>query len=562
MGRLPPPFKIFIIYLIIGGFWIIFSDKITYLIFREPDLYLLVQHFKGIFYILTSGIIFMFIINFYFKRLEEEKEKLESIIKNSPLAIFISEDSKIIFLNPSLLKILGYSEEEIKEKKLEDLISKEEIENFKSKSKETLEGKINNFSSKFLRKDGEIIDVEIWQIKLKIKNKKKLLNICVDITEKLKLIEEKEKLKEYYYEISKTEAIGKIASGIVHDFNNLLTAIYGFSELSLMEIGEKHPVSNNLKEIINLVERGSNLTRNLLVFSKRINPEFMPLNLKEIVPDFVKILKRVIGEKIKIEIGLDENLWYIYGDRTNIEQVIMNMATNARDAMLPEGGVFKIKAENKIIDDKKFVCITFEDTGKGISEENKTKIFDDFFTTKERGTGLGLYICENIVKKHNGFIKLESEVGKGTKFFVYFPAYFYKKETEGIEEKYKVEINGKNRKVLILEDEEDIRNILSKLLTSHNFEVFSLSTAREAEKLLEKNIKFDIVLSDHGLPDKSGMEICEKIKNKIPEAKIILITGYIDAVLKEKTLKEKGFHLIFKPFTPSEVLDLIKTISL
>jgi PAS domain S-box-containing protein len=266
-------------------------------------------------------------------------------------------------------------------------------------------------------------------------NKHRLIALLMDVTENKKAEEEKKYLHLQLIQSQKLEGIGRLAGGIAHDFNNLLTAILGYTDLALIQTENREQLHENLSQIRFATQRAAKLVQQLLIFSRKQSMEFKPHNLSEVIENLLKMLKRIIGEDIKIALELYQSLWMAKIDRTQIEQVIMNLAVNARDAMA-KGGQLRIKTENVLIDRKyvksysfarpgKFICLSIEDNGSGMSLETQQKMFEPFFTTKRsgEGTGLGLSMVYGIIKEHQGWITVTSELGKGSVFKIYLPAF-------------------------------------------------------------------------------------------------------------------------------------------
>jgi PAS domain S-box-containing protein len=266
-------------------------------------------------------------------------------------------------------------------------------------------------------------------------DKHRLIVLFMDVTENKKAEEEKKYLHLQLIQSQKLEGIGRLAGGIAHDFNNLLTAILGYTDLALIQTENREQLHENLSQIRFATQRAAKLVQQLLIFSRKQSMEFKPHNLSEVIENLLKMLKRIIGEDIKIALELYKDLWVAKIDRTQIEQVIMNLAVNARDAM-SKGGQLRIKTENVLIDSEyvksysyarpgKFICLYMEDNGSGMSEETQQKMFEPFYTTKKsgEGTGLGLSMVYGIIKEHQGWITVSSELGKGTVFKLYLPAF-------------------------------------------------------------------------------------------------------------------------------------------
>ncbi len=385
--------------------------------------------------------------------------------------------------------------------------------------------------------------------------------------------EEKDKIQKQLLQAQKMESIGIMAGGIAHDFNNLLTIITGCVELSLGEVDKMDVVYGDLKEIQNAAHRAAELTKQLLLFSRKKSMKFKSANMNCIIQNLLIILKRLIGEGIPIKTRLASNLWTIKADQGTLEQVIMNLAINARDAM-PDGGELAIKTENITLTevDKvrmsevplgRCICISVSDNGIGIDEKTIQHIYDPFYSTKAigKGTGLGLSVVYGIVKQHDGCMHVESKINCGTTFKIYLPA-FNKKTNE----KTKEIISNKNPKwenqrILVIEDEEKVREFTTSGLNRSGYVAIGAADAREAIDIFKReNGNFHVVISDIVLPGKSGIELVNCFRAQKPDIGILLSSGYTDHQSRWPIIQEKGFRFLEKPYALNELLQAIQEI--
>jgi len=392
-----------------------------------------------------------------------------------------------------------------------------------------------------------------------------------DITGRRQAEEEKEKMRTQLFQAQKMEAIGILAGGIAHDFNNLLTTIQGYTELAMMGLNEDDPLHHDLKQIHLAAMRAADLTRQLLLFSRRQPMEFAPLNIKRMVDDLQKMLERLIGEDIIINTEMEPDLWTVRADKGNIEQVIMNLVVNARDIM-PEGGTINIKAENVILNKEdckvipesrpgRFVCLSVEDTGMGMDKETIRHIFEPFFTTKEvgRGTGLGLSVVYGIVKQHEGWINVESVLGKGSKFKIYLPAYSAKLEDEAEKKILLAELQGSGERILLVEDEKSVRRFAARVLRKNGYVVFEAENAKEALDIFEREEgKFHLIFCDVVLPDQSGLKLIEQFLSRKEELRVLMNSGYTNQKSQWPIIREKGFQFLPKPYSLVDLLQAVR----
>jgi PAS domain S-box-containing protein len=384
---------------------------------------------------------------------------------------------------------------------------------------------------------------------------------CEDITELKRAEEEKAVLQEQLRQSQKVEAVGCLAGGIAHDFNNLLTVIKGYSQLSSIELKEGDPLRGNIDEIQNATDRAASLTRQLLAFSRRQVMEMKILDLNTLLRDLEKMLRRVIGEDIEMVIQLAEDLGRVRADVGQIEQVIMNLAVNGRDAM-PNGGKLTIETANMELDEfyarshvdvkpGHYVMFSVSDTGVGMTPEVRERIFEPFFTTKEKGkgTGLGLSTSYGIVKQSEGDIWVYSVQGKGTTFKIYLPRVNEPLE-EIRKEVLKEELPRGNETILIVEDEEEVRKLAGKILERQGYRILEASQGDDALRISERHGgPIDLILVDVIMPGMSCSELAKHLKSPHPKMKVVYMSGYTDNAIVRHGVLEKGVNYIQKPFT-------------
>jgi PAS domain S-box-containing protein len=384
---------------------------------------------------------------------------------------------------------------------------------------------------------------------------------CEDMTEIKRAEEEKASLQDQLRQSQKVEAIGRLAGGVAHDFNNLLTIIKGYSQLSCIELKDNDTLKENIDEIQRAAERAASLTRQLLAFSRRQVMEMRVVDLNTLLRDLEKMLRRVIGEDIEMVIQLAQNLESVRADVGQIEQVIMNLAVNAKDAM-PSGGKLTIETANVALDESyahshvevtpgPYVMLSVSDTGTGMTPEVRERIFEPFFTTKEKGkgTGLGLSTVYGIVIQSKGHIWVDSVQGKGTAFKVYLPRVNEPLE-EMKKEVLKEELPHGNETILIAEDEAEVRKLISKMLEKQGYAILETSSGEEA--LLACGGcegRIHLMLVDVIMPGMSGSELAKAVKLLYPEIKILFMSGYTDDAIARHGVLEKGVNYIQKPFT-------------
>ena len=368
-------------------------------------------------------------------------------------------------------------------------------------------------------------------------------------------------MQEQLRQAQKIEAIGRLAGGIAHDFNNLLTVIKGVCQLSLLDLHERDPLYENLKEIERSAERAADLTRQLLAFSRKQILEMEVLDLNDIVRGLDKMLHRLLGEDIDLVTVLSEGIGKVKVDPGQMEQVIINLAVNSRDAM-PQGGKLTIETADVELDEEyakrhiavqpgRYVMLSISDTGVGMTPEVKDRLFEPFFTTKEqgKGTGLGLSTVYGIVKQSGGNIWVYSEPGQGATFKIYLPR-VEEPLTEKKREEVSREIPRGGETILVVEDEETVRKLAMRLLKGQGYRVLEASDGGKAFMLCEKyKERIDLILTDVVMPGMSGRELAERLKQIHPEMKVLYMSGYTDNAIVHHGVLKEGIHFIQKPFT-------------
>ena len=385
---------------------------------------------------------------------------------------------------------------------------------------------------------------------------------------------ENERIQAQLIQARKMEAIGILAGGIAHDFNNLLTAILGCADMAMMDMDENNSAYGDLKEIQASAEHAAELTRQLLLFSRKQPMRFLPIDLNKIIQNLIKMLHRLIGEDIRVKTDLDESLWKVRADQGTIEQVIMNLALNARDAM-PNGGELVIKTKNVVLDEKqcediseaqpgKWVRISVSDTGAGIGRKIIRHIFEPFFSTKDvgEGTGLGLSVVYGIVKQHEGWMHVTSQSGRGSVFQVYLPESLMKYE-EKIDKNLPPEkVQEEGKRVLVVEDEEKVRKFTTTGLDRSGFTVFAAADAEEAAQIFKREKgDFNVVLCDVVLPGKNGLELIDEFLSFRPQLGILMSSGYTGQKSQRSVIRERGFRFLEKPYSLNDLLRVIREIT-
>jgi len=511
------------------------------------------------------------------KKIEAEliqtKNFLQNIFDSSIDGITTTDlHGNIIYMSPRVKDILGYDQKELIGKKAYSLYSDGKRDAEAIMKALTEEGELRNHEMKFVRKDGRLVPINLSASFLKDEKGETIgtLGIYSDITEE-------KKLDAQLQQAQKMEAIGTLAGGVAHDFNNILTSIIGNAELMLMTLSKDDYLREGIGEIKLAGERAAALTRQLLAFSRKqiIQPKILDLNT--LLSGIEKMLVRLIGENIEILMVLEPALEEVEIDPSQMEQVIINLAVNARDAM-PNGGKLTIQTANTYLDENYFsgqnifegqpgsyVMVALSDTGSGMEKETQEHIFEPFFSTKEKGkgTGLGLSTVYGIVKQNNGFIWLYSEPGEGSTFKIYLPS---AKRVVKTEEKVQTPVKdlGGSETVLVVEDNDSILNFAQKVLRQYGYRVLTAKNGEDALRIgKEYEEPIDLLLTDVVMPTMSGKETAEGLQPLYPQMKVIYMSGYTDDAIVHLGVLEPGLNFLQKPFSTEalavkvrEVLDI------
>jgi len=511
------------------------------------------------------------------ENLRRSEEKLRRVFQVSPLGIGLIQGRRMVWHNEAISRMLGYAPEELQGKDARMLYASDKEYQRVGEVIQSLRHKKRSaeVETRWVRKDGSVFDCHIRYAMMDPEaDDSPVLYIAEDITQRKEAEKERKRLQEQVYRAQKMEAIGLLAGGVAHDFNNILTAIMGNAELALLNLErDRRAASQNIEEILKAGQRASALTRQLLAFSRKelIRPEVLDMN--GVVRDLEKMLRRLIGEDIELLMFYAPDLRKVKIDPGQLEQILLNLTVNARDAM-PKGGQLIIETANADLDEIYFrehgveerpgayVRLSVSDTGIGMDPEIQKRIFDPFFTTKEKGqgTGLGLSTVYGIVKQNGGFIWAYSEKGKGTTFKVYFPSVGEEIALKS-EEKSQDALPGGTETLLVVEDDPALRKIIREILQERGYTVWTARSGKEAlEYVQSQKGAFDLLLTDVVMPGMTGKELAEVMKVKIPGVKILYMSGYTGEIIAQHGILEKDVFFIQKPFTKEELTRKVRDL--
>lgn len=510
------------------------------------------------------------------KKLQTEKNFSQALLQASPaFYVAINPEGKIMLANQTMIEALGYEEEELTGKDyLASMVPERQHQTMSALFEQLVnsEGPTVN-ENHIIKKDGTEILVE-WHGRSVADEQGRLdyfFGVGIDITERKQAELEHARLEEQVHQAQKMESIGRLAGGIAHDFNNLLTVINSYAGFAAEDLREGDPLKADLRQIQEAGQRAAALTRQLLAFSRKQVLEARVLDLNEVVFDLEKLLRRLIGEDIELSTSLAADLGRITADPGQIEQVVMNLAVNAKDAMTG-GGRLCIETANVELDEDyanqhadttagPYVMLTATDDGVGMSAEVMERIFEPFFTTrgKNQGTGLGLSTVYGIVKQSGGCIRVESELDQGTTFKVYLP----RVETEKSEPQQAPTVSDLrgDETILVVEDEKAVRTLTRRILTSAGYLVITAANGGEALLECERHEnKIHLVLTDVVMPKMSGKELSDRLAKIYPDLKVLFMSGYTDNAIVQHGVLDEGTHFIAKPFNSTDLLKKIKMV--
>ena len=503
------------------------------------------------------------------KRAEAEHVRLVTAIEQSAEAVLMTNtEGEIQYVNPAFTRITGYSRDEVLGQNPRILKSGKQDPAFYQQLWATiLKGEIWHGELINRRKDGSLYSEQMSIAPVRSAGGEVTYFIATkqDVTEH-------KKLEQQLIQAQKMEAVGRLAGGVAHDFNNLLTIINGYAQLLIEPISPQDPRRGHLKEILTAGERAASLTRQLLAFSRRQVLEPRVLNLNSVLADVAKMLRRLIGEDVELVSTLKPDLGRVKVDPGQIEQVIMNLAVNARDAM-PQGGKLFVETSNVEIDANyarshspmmpgKYVMVAVSDTGCGMDLETQAHLFEPFFTTKEKGhgTGLGLATVYGIVKQSGGFIWVYSVPGRGSTFKIYLPVVEEALPTAEPAE-VPAELAKGSETVLVVEDEGGVRSLVCEALASHGYKVLEAAGAASALEISEKYTEpIHLLLTDVVMPQTGGKELAKGFSTLHPETKVLYMSGYTDDAIVRHGILERGTSFLQKPFQPRALLLKIREV--
>jgi two-component system cell cycle sensor histidine kinase/response regulator CckA len=497
--------------------------------------------------------------------LEESERRYRLLFENNPQPMWVFDLETLAFLavNDAAVRNYGYSREEFLAMTLKDIRPAEDIPKLLDDVRVSPGQLHSSRGWRHQKKDGSIIQVEIIAHPIEFAGRSARLVLASDVTER-------QKLEEQFRQAQRLESVGRLAGGVAHDFNNLLTVISGYTEMAISELAADSEVSVNLREVRAAGERAAALTQQLLAFSRKQLVQPVVLNINDTIVGIEKMLRRLIGEDVELVSKLEPVLGNVKADGRQIEQIIMNLAVNARDAM-PNGGSLVIETANVLFDGAyvaahpdvsvgRFVMVAASDTGMGMTPEVKARIFEPFFTTKEvgSGTGLGLATVYGMVRQAGGWIWVYSEVGRGATFKIYLPVCDEPAQVE--ERPQKIDARGRET-ILLVEDQPEVRALAVAGLERFGYRVISAGSGADALSLCQQMPEsIDLLVTDVIMPGMNGRALADQLTILRPGLRVLFMSGYTENAIAHHRVLEPGVAFIQKPFTPDSLAEKVREV--
>jgi PAS domain S-box-containing protein len=507
--------------------------------------------------------------------LRESEKRFRTLFEGAAEGILVTdmESRAFKYANPAICRMLNYSMEELLQLMVGDILPKDVAREVEAAFEEHTRCELKPAHClPCLRRDGTRIFVDIRSARTDIDGHPCLLSFFSDVTEQKRLETEKMVLERQLQQAQKMEALGQLAGGVAHDYNNMIGVILGYGELVQNQLAVDDPLQENIREIVNAAMRSKDITQQLLAFARqqRANPRALYLN--EALDGMLKMLGRILGESVQLVWQPGRNLWSVRMDPSQFVQILTNLCCNARDAIADVGKV-TICLENRVLEAScrdwgaevvpgEYVLLSVSDDGSGMDRQTVKKIFDPFFTTKDigRGTGLGLSTVYGVVKQNKGFISVDSEMGRGTTFRILFPRIPEKVDENAEKDPAKLsKSNGET--ILVVEDETQYLELIENLLTQLGYDVITAVAPGEALRLAGSHRGgVDLLITDVVMPEMNGKELWERLKDTCTDLKVIYISGYAPDAVADRGVGYESESFLKKPFFITDLAAKVGTL--
>ncbi len=568
------PIRIGVTYTVLGVLWIVLSDRIALLLVSDSSTLTMVQTYKGWGFVGISALVMVILLRIEIRRRTtehlkstEQLNRLLMAVEGSGEVMFITDTTGIItYINPAFTTVYGHTSAEVVGRVTPRILKSDEtpIEQHLRLWEHLTAGR--QFAAEIVNKakDGRRVHIETSLNPIKGKDDRVtgFLAIQRDVTSRAKL-------ENQLYQAQRLESLGTLAAGIAHDFNNILGIVLGFAHYVKKNVDDRTKTFDAISSIEDAVDRGRGVTSRLLSFASKSDSEMELLSVNDVIRDFIKLTAETFPKTIEVVAQLHDGIPVIHADRTGLNQILLNLLVNARDAIDGSGQITistdaQAGRNGEIPNDptKSFVHIAVADTGRGMGPHIQSHIFEPFFTTKDngKGTGLGLAVTFGIVRSHCGWIDVQSERGKGTVFHVYLPAgesLQPRKHDPSVEHRPAVGTET----ILIIEDEDDLRKLLGIVLQELGYRVLSAGNGEDGLAHFKANPdEIQIVVTDLDMPGMSGLEVSKALKKLKPSLHVIVTTGYLDGSIRENIKTIGVSDIIQKPYLPDEIATSVRRL--
>ncbi len=500
--------------------------------------------------------------------LQNHVKHLHSILDNNPACLKIVDEKGVLLdINPAGAELLAVpSKEAVVGKKFADFIDQDYRESYRRFTDEICQGNKGEFKYELCGVDGSKHQMESIAVPLPYGEDGKIVTLSIsrDVTEAIKAAAESEKLRDQLRQVQKLEAIGTLAGGIAHDFNNILTGIFGYAELAKMAAPKGSTLEEDIDEVLKASNRAKELVKQILTFGRQADKHLMPQRAHVIIKEAIKLLRASLPSTIEIRQDIDHECKPILADYTQVHQVLMNLCTNAYHAIGSSSGLVMVSLSEVVIHKQKsdictplnpgiYAMLEVSDTGVGMSKTTMDKIFEPYYTTKElgKGSGFGLAVVHGIVQSHGGHICVDSEVGSGSVFRIYFPCVDSMPESESLPMGL---MPSGNERIMVVDDEEIIINMEQRFLESCGYQVYAFQDSLKAYQFfIDNSDSIDLIITDMSMPNLTGVQLSRDVLQIKPNMAIILCTGYSDVIDEEKALELGVKEYLIKPIVQMDL---------